>query len=172
MMCDKLPNLEYLDDYKDWKEYQDALYEIFSNDFKRSQPLFLGLKVFHRKFPMEYEKEEAFFHITCKDYENNRDRNPDMRRCERIRWVRYFIDNWEMCRTRDISCDDCEGIKAWFEERKTGERAHILLEEERYIVVVELRDEYCLLITAFYIEYDHMLNKYYKRYQKSKKRLL
>lgn len=44
-------------------------------------------------------------------------------------------------------------------------RVHILLEEEKYIVVVEPRATYCLLITAFYFEHDHALEKKLKHYE-------
>lgn len=47
-------------------------------------------------------------------------------------------------------------------------RVHILLEEERYMVVVECRKDYCLLITAFYFEHDHSLNKKLKKYDEYK----
>ena len=43
-----------------------------------------------------------------------------------------------------------------------------LAEEERYIVVLERRENYVLLITAFYIEYDHTLEKKVKEYQEYK----
>lgn len=33
------------------------------------------------------------------------------------------------------------------------------------MVVVEPRDNYCLLITAFYVEYDHALRKKVKEYE-------
>ncbi len=168
MTCYKLPSLEYRKDHETWASYWEHLYSIFRSDFVESHPNFLGLRVYHRKMPLELEKEEAFYHITCNDFQKSHDRSPDFRRCERIRWVRFFIENYDMCMEK---CFDCDGILAWYEDRRTGERAHILLEEERYLVVVEVRKDYCLLITAFYIEHDHMLDKYYKRYQKSNKRL-
>ena len=121
---------------------------------------------------MEYDKEEAFFHVTCNDFKKNQNRVPDLRRCKRIRWVKAFIENYASCRDMNYTdCNDCNGIKAWIEDVHGEERAHIFLEEEQYLVVVEIRKNYCLLITAVYIEHDYTLDKYIGRYQKSKKRL-
>ncbi|KJR46475.1 hypothetical protein UF75_3140 [Desulfosporosinus sp. I2] len=46
-------------------------------------------------------------------------------------------------------------------------RTHIFLEEERYLVVVEKRPTYCLLITAFYFDQEHRLRKILERYNKA-----
>ena len=48
-----------------------------------------------------------------------------------------------------------EGMKVW--------------EEEKYMVVIEKRKTYCLLITAFYIEREHTLQKKLKKYYQYKK---
>ena len=44
----------------------------------------------------------------------------------------------------------------------------MLLEEERYMVVVERRDSYCLLVTAFYFEQDYSLRKKLQHYEQYK----
>lgn len=158
-----IPDLIYFDDYDgDWTAYQEALYLIYKQDFLDSQPIYEGKRVQVRKYPIEFGKEESFFHITCQDYQENHDRVPDFRRCERIRWVRKFIENYNCDPTQ---CEDCEGIKVWIECHKGKDRVHLLLEEERYIVVLEKREKYCLLVTAFYIEHDHTLDKKLKKYE-------
>jgi hypothetical protein len=159
-----LPELICYYDYGgNWTNYQDAIYSIFKSDFVDSKPYFENKQVRIRKHPMEYGKEEAFFHVTCQDYQKNGERVPDFRRCERIRWVRSFIENYECDLTQ---CENCDGIKVWREPYKANHRIHLLFEEERYIVVLEHREKYCLLITAFYIEHEHMLNKKLKRYDR------
>lgn len=154
--------IEYKSDkYGTWSDYYDLLYEIFKKDFILSKPNFENKPVNIRKFPMEFGKEEAFFHITCQDYLHNRDRSPDLRRCERIRWVRAFIEKYNC----DSSlCDDCDGVKVWPEKNGSKEKINIFLEEERYLVVLEKRPNYYLLITAFYIDRDHTLEKKVKQY--------
>ena len=59
-----LPELEYLDDYQNnWQLYENALYSIFKTDFIDSRPSFEGKQVSIRRHPIEYNKEEAFFHL-------------------------------------------------------------------------------------------------------------
>ena len=158
-----LPKLEYFDDYENsWEPYQDAIYAIFKGDFIDRHPFFRGKQVNIRKDPIEHGKEEAFFHVTCKDYSKDGNRVPDFRRCERIRWVRAFIEN-NQCNLN--LCKDCEGIKVWEQPYHNKRRVHILLEKERYMVVVEPRKSYCLLITAFYFDYEHALEKKLKHYE-------
>lgn len=161
-----LPKQEFLSDYKNcWEDYEAVIYSIFKKDFIDSTPVFDEKVVNIRKHPREFDKEEAFFHVTCKDYSDKGDRKPDLRRCERIRWVRSFIENY-MCDA--TKCENCEGIKVWNEPYKSNERVHLLLVEERYIVIIEKRKTYCLLITAYYLDYDHSLKKQLKHYEKYK----
>lgn len=156
-----IPPLEIAGDKSSWDEYEDILYDIFHDDFIADHPSFKGKRVNVRRHPMEFGKEEAFYHVTCQDYQKNHNRVPDLRRCERIRWVRAFIENYDCDPTL---CEDCTGIKIWNEPYKNTQRTHILLEEERYLVVLERRDSYYLLVTAFYIEHDHTLQKKLKKY--------
>jgi hypothetical protein len=165
--------LPYLVDYNsfggDWKKYEAAIYAVFKKDFIDSKPKFEEKQVQIRRQPMVNNKEDTFIHVTHQDYNKNGERLPDMRRCERIRWVRSFIEKYNC----DSSlCLDCDGVKVWEEKapKGTGKRVHLLLEEERYMVVVECRNSYCLLITAFYFEYDHELKKKLKHSERFRKK--
>ena len=159
-----LPELMLFAEFdNNWTEYENALYKVFKNDFIDSKPYFEGQGVFIRKYPMEFDKEDAFFHVTCQDFEKNKNREPDFRRCERIKWIRSFIENYKC----DPSlCENCDGIKVWKEPYKNGYRVNLLFEEERFIVILEPRERYCLLIKAFYITYQHQLEKRLKKYYK------
>ena len=161
-----LPCLEYFDNYKSWKYYEDSLYTIFKNDFLKSYPLFKNVRVNVKHYPIKNGKEEAFFHFTSKDYDGDGERYPDLKRCERIRWIRAFIENYE-CNAS--LCNDCKGVKVWREPYKSKIRVHILLEEERFIVILEERKGYFLLITAFYLNYDNSLEKQLKHYEQFKR---
>ncbi len=164
-----LPEQEMWEDYEnDWMKYQEALYQIFKADFIKTRPVFEGKQVNIRKHSIEYGKEEAFFHVTCQDYLKNGERVPDFRRCERIRWIRAFIENYDCDSSQ---CEKCEGIKVWSEPYKNTTRVHMLFEEERYMVVVERRDSYCLLVTAFYFEQDHSLRKKLRHYERYKAKI-
>jgi hypothetical protein len=160
-----LPCIEDFNDYGgDWNNYESILYSVFKNDFLDTQPTFEGKRVNIRRYPMVGDKEQTFFHIISEDYHKDGARILDMRRCERIRWVRAFIENYNCDPTKCVGCD---GVKIWEEDmkRSPGKRVHLLLEEERYLVVLERRDTYCLLITAFYIKHDHSLRKKVLKYE-------
>ena len=150
-----LPNLEYFEDYPSWSAYEAVLYKIFKDDLVRQRLLYKGLRVSVKRYPIEYGREEAFWHITCKDYNGTGKRDPDLRRCERIRWVRAFIRN-------------DKDLKVWDEPYHNKIRIHLLLAEERYIVILEKRENYYLLITAFYLDYDNALKKQLEHYERYK----
>lgn len=157
-----LPKCEYYDNSEPWQVYEDLLYSIFRADFIEDHPSYEGKDVKIRCHPIENNKEEAFYHVTCQDYSKDGNRVPDFRRCERIRWVRAFIENYSC---NPSLCIGCDGIKVWEKPYNSNQRVHLLFEEERYIVVLERRDRYCLLITAFYIEQNHTLIKKVKEYR-------
>lgn len=164
VICRWLPSLVPYNSDTEWGEYQEHIYSIFCDDFKISYPVFENKRVKIRYHPIESGKEEAFIHVTCQDYLKDGKREPDLKRCERIRWVRKFIENYKCI----DGCKTCDGIKVWDKPYKNTLRTHILLEEEKYIVVLEKRPEYCLLITAYYFDKGHMLDKKLRDYQKFK----
>lgn len=142
-----------------WNAYEDALYGIFLKDFIQTRLCFNDKKINIRKHPITDGREEAFYHIICQDYHGNHDRLPDLRRCERIRWPRAIIEYVDAF--SEMLEDD---ILVWKKTFKNNDRIHFLLEKERYLVVLEERESYCLLITAFYIQEDHTLRKKLKEY--------
>lgn len=162
-----LPELVDMEDFPDWMAYEDELYRIFRKTIVEGCPTFGGLPVRIRRHPMEFGREEAFWHVTCQDYAKEGQRLPDIRRCERIRWVRAFIDN---CECRKPVCVECNGMLIWSAPYRSTRRVKILLEEERYVVILEPRREYVLLITAYYVDHDHSLRKLVKEYEGEKQR--
>jgi hypothetical protein len=164
--CELLPPIIDFNNYQDWKIYEEFLYQIFVQDFIKSQPELFGKPVRHRKHPVVTDKEQAFFHVTSKDtskiVEDPNDRIPDFRRCERIHWIRTLLENYN-CRK---GC--CSFIKYWAEPWKMYKRWHFLFEEVRFLIVVEEREDYMLLITSYYIDYDNQLRKKIKKYEQYK----
>lgn len=77
---------------EDWREYEQRLYGLFKLDFLDSSPMYDGLPVRVRVNPKYDEREEAFWHLTCRDYSHTdgspESRDPDLERCRRIRWPR------------------------------------------------------------------------------------
>lgn len=54
----------------------------------------------------------------------------------------------------------------WSTPYKGHSRVKMLLEDEQYLVVLERREKYCLLITAFYVDQEHRLEKLRKEFDK------
>lgn len=158
-----LPELIACEDLANWAIYEERLYKIFKNDFIDDAPFFLGKRVQIRYHPKENNRENAFYHVTCREFVENNDRLPDTRRCERILWIRAFIENYDACLNKH--CLGCEGVKSWREPYRSNYRRYFLLKEKRYVVILEERPKYHLLITAFWIEYEHTLKKLLKRYE-------
>lgn len=162
MRCRWLPELMPCTNWAEFLAYEETIYQVFNHDFIQTQPYFENKPVNIRKNPLVGNREQAFFHVTSKEYSGQNKRCPDPKRCERIRWIRAFIENYNCDPTK---CDECDGIKVWDEPYKMYTRVHILSEEEKYIVIVERRDTYNLLITAYYFDYPHALEKQLKKYE-------
>lgn len=152
------PDLIYFNDYAgDFKNYFKAVYTVFENDFIKSQPKYEGLKVSAQKHPEVDGIHRTFYHITHEG-EDEQDREPDIRRMERIRFPKFVIAN----------CSHSQ-LLVWEKNIGRDDRIHILNEEERYLVVLTKRKEYLLFWTAFFIEDNHTLKKKIKEYETYKK---
>lgn len=162
-----LPPLNPYDFDVDYKQYEASLYKKYRDDFINTHPLFDGKIVKVRFLPIIDGYEESFIHFTCKNYANVENREPDFKRCERLHWIRKVIENY-LCKNL-CSNSECDGIKIWEEPWKMYSRVHFLFEEERYLVIIEKRADYNLLITAYYLEYDNALEKQLKHYKQFKK---
>lgn len=116
-----------------------------------SKPTFEGAPVTARREPLYDGKTGAFWHITSQgDIEE--ERIPNMRRCERIRWPKAFIEHADM-------------VKAWRNTRSGEKNVCLWLEEENYLVVLGERPGYFLLRTAYFVEYEHTRRKLRKEYE-------
>jgi hypothetical protein len=106
------------------------------------------------------DKEYTFYHMThFGDIEN--DREPDLRRMERMPWPRPLIDDSEH-----------PYLKIWRNIRKgkggKKDRILILHTEENYLVVLDDRKKYILPWTAYYLRSKSELDKKLKEYEKYK----
>lgn len=158
-----IPDINPCENLAEWDEYDNELYAIFKRDWLDSCPVFMGLPVYVRHNPKWGGREEGYWHLTCCDYgkEGNgpESRNPDIKRCERIEWPRAFVENYRVCAACDANdADECSGVRVWRARSMRGkERYKILHETERYLVVLEPRKTYCLLITAYYLDNEQSL---------------
>ena len=124
----------------DWKAYETALYRIFREEIADGSLRFRGLPVRCRRRPETGGRWAAFRHLV-QEGQAEEDRTPDLRRCERIRWIRWMIENGETHPT----------IDEWQNTRRT-ETNTLLWYREDYLVVLTRRRNYWLLKTAYCTE--------------------
>jgi hypothetical protein len=149
-----LPELVLFESYGgDWDLYLDALHAFFKADFIDNQPLFQGLRLRLKRYPLSKGKEATFWHFISEGNSED-DRLIDFRRCERIRWPRPTIEH-----------ADKPEIKMWENERRGEKRVCLWLESEEYLVVLALRNGYVLPWTAFLVTHPHEKRKRQKEYE-------
>lgn len=160
MIPDWLPSIIELSQYNgDWECYLAALYEVFCNDFIHSKPTTFAPKRWAMKrHPMTNGKEATFWHL-IQSGNVEAERLPDMRRCERIPWVRPMIDARGTGR-----------VHCWSTVRDGDERPAIALPDFSYVVILEAHNEYVMLWTAFYVEQGSRRNRLRKEYERCRVR--
>jgi len=125
----------------DWPRYVEELYRIYQAEIVHGGLIFRGLPVKSQYRPPSAGKGFGFWHVISDGHVED-DRLPDLRRCERIRWIAWLITHAE---TRpEIS---------WWENRR-GSNTHVViwLEEEDFAVVLAKRQGYYLLKTAYVVK--------------------
>jgi hypothetical protein len=140
------PLLLMADHGHDWNKYIAAVYAVFRADFVESQPQFNGRWVRHRRDPIYDGKEAGFWHCVSEG-ETEDQRTPDIRRCERICWLRAIIQN-----SIDVRVD------VWSTDRR-GDLRHYLWFDEDYLIALGDRGRYFQLITAFRTNKSHTKQK-------------
>lgn len=127
----------------DWNEYLNKVYAQFHADIVASQKRFRGKPVRARYNPATDGKGFSFWHVISEGSQEE-ERTPDLRRCERIAWIGWVL-------TQADNSD--ERIKILVSvrttRRGTTERTLLWYEEAEYVVVLEERDVYFHLVTAY-----------------------
>ena len=131
----------------DWDAYENELYHIFLTDLVCAEVEFQGLRVNYRRYPESSGRMAAFWHL-IQEGRIEENRRPDLRRCERLRWIRWMIDN---------SSEHSE-IDEWQNTRGT-ESNTLLWYQESYLVVLAKRGNSWLLKTAYCTDYNSTIKK-------------
>ncbi|TSC57753.1 MAG: hypothetical protein Greene041619_998 [Candidatus Peregrinibacteria bacterium Greene0416_19] len=135
-----------------WEPYRDQLYGIFHADFVASCPHFRGSKVVLGHQRVIDGKEWVFWHI-IQEGEDEQNRLPNFRRCERIRWVRFVIEN-----------ADGGHVKVWENRRGRDTRICLCYGDWEYLVILTKRQTHLILVTAYPVEYGWTKKKLQKEY--------
>lgn len=121
----------------DWVAYEADIYSIFVAELANGALQYEGLRVGCRRHPETEGKWASFWHLV-QEGRVEEERLPDLRRCERIRWVRWVIENAQAHADIDV----------W--QNKRGSEVNALLwYREEYIVILGERRGYWLLRTAY-----------------------
>jgi len=159
--CDWLPSLVLFEQYEgDWGKYIEVVYKYFKEDFIDSRPEFVDRAVRLKRYPLYQNKEYTFWHITSEGEEED-ERIPDIRRCERIRWPRPVIEH-----------SATEFIRCWPNKRGQEKRIVLWFYKEDYVVVLADRRRYVLLWTTYLVTYKHTRDRLLKEYEEYQKRLM
>ena len=151
---DWLPPLVLFEDFKgNWDAYLDTIYTYFKQDFVESRPVFQGRRLGLKRHPLAHGKEATFWHMISKGQEEV-NRIPDFRRCERIRWPKPVIEH-----------ENDPKVMYWVSVKRNEDRIHIWLEEEDYVVVLADRRGFLLPWTTFLVTRQHTKQKLRKEYE-------
>jgi hypothetical protein len=121
----------------DWPTYEAMLYQLFFDELARGGLEFRGWQVQCRRRPEHAGKWAAFWHLV-QEGPIEEQRTPDMRRCERLRWIRWVIEQAQAH----------SAIDEWQNTRQ-GERNTLLWFNEEYLVILAERSGYWLLKSAY-----------------------
>ena len=135
-------------------EYIELLYAHFTRDFIDSRPQLEGVQVLHDGND-DNGKCACFVHITSKDDEDAGGRVVDLRRCERLCWIRPIIEN-----------SDKDEVLRWDEVKGSQRRIFLYVAEERFLVILEERKYGYMLVTAYYVGGNNSHQRFLKKYQR------
>lgn len=139
-----LPQMLDLDG--DWDTILTRLYSVFKKDFKKSQTCHRGIKVIYND-TIEADglgKEEGFWHVVSRSYDNTKERLIDYPRAKRLPWAKPLMESPEM-----------HEIKVWQYREGTadkGLRTYIWLEDYYYALILHRKKNVFYWVTAFYVE--------------------
>jgi len=121
----------------DWELYEKALFKIFKDTIVEGKLDFLGMPVRTRWLPSSKGKHFTFWHLISEG-EKEEERIPNLRRCERLKWVAWVLDNYNIH----------PKIDHWPNRRK-GSRNYVVWYNEEYAVILTKRNGYFLLKSAY-----------------------
>lgn len=139
------PPIVECQDLAKWQEYEDKLYKIYLRDLYRDPPQFFG-KIVKTKYHPPYKgKAFSFWHLTHEGKIES-ERTPDLKRCERLCWIKPFIEQYTK-------------LYFWIRPDKQN-RHYIWSEEHQYLIVLQPKKDCFFLVTAYYVERKEKVREY------------
>lgn len=132
--------LRFADFGGDWAAYEAELNQVFMDEIVRAGLVFRGTAVHCRRHAEVAGRWASYWHLVQEGRVED-DRTPDLRRCERLRWVPWLIQN-------AVAHPE---IDEWQNTRGT-EVNTLLWYREEYLVILGQRNGYWLLRSAYCTE--------------------
>lgn len=169
-MLDWLPDMVCVDPWT--ASTYDLLYEIFCRDIRDHDLRYLGNRVWI--FPEKEDgREKIFWHLTSRSSgktkiprrkrkfyppgrkHTDEGRYPDLRRCERLTWVKAVIEN-----------AGSPGVLAWdYEEGDLTIKTYLWLKNYDFTVILKkYPDNKRRLITSFYVDKPYKRQDFERKY--------
>ena len=149
----------------DWNQYQESLdraYAAFQRDFSNTSrlPEFRGKRMALKRHPELDGKSATFWHIVTEGNVEE-DRTPSRERIERIMWPKALLEEASQAAGR---------VYVWSNERQRATHSKstrwvIALADFSYVVVLDERDDYVLLWTAYPVDQQHQRNKLMREFE-------
>ena len=132
------PDLLLFQDFGgDWSRYEKELNRIFTEKIAWGSLRFRNLPINCRRIPETGGRWASFWHL-IQEGEEEDERTPDLRRCERLPWIPWVINN----ATTHPKIDE-------WQNKRGSETNSLLWYREEYLVVLSQRRGYWLLKTAY-----------------------
>lgn len=133
------------------EEYLDSLFGFFLQTLIH-RPLSWksdGLLVSFRRYAEVNGRYASFWHLVSGGSQTDTERDVEIERCRRIGWIRPMVEAFN----QDFP-DNEEHIYWWIspDPRWRGRRYGIATEGFEYVLFIEERQGYALIVTAYYVE--------------------
>lgn len=169
-MPDWLPDMAVVDPWTTGT--YDILYHIFCRDIRDGRLQYIGHPVSIFK-DVEDGKEKIFWHLTTRETKKEQiprrkrkyypeirtevetERLPDLRRCERLPWVKPLVEH-----------PSAPGVLAWdYEEGDGTIKTYVWINNDDFVVIMKkFPNESRRLITSFYVDKPYKREDFQKKY--------
>jgi hypothetical protein len=129
-----------IDTNGEWGDVEQRLYDCFCGVFKRTPPLQVrGKKLVCDSRIIDSNREEGFWHVVTRGRADDRLFDPARARC--LPWIEPMLT------------ENLDGLSRWADVHGSGAtRLHFWMEAERYVVILQERENVASLVTAFFVE--------------------
>jgi hypothetical protein len=134
-------------------EYEGVIHKCYLDIFRNPEIFFNGKQVLPIKYPIQHKgRHWTFSHMTSNGKIED-EREYDLRRCERVPWVKPILQNLNN-----------PVLKIWKQRRNSKNRIAIWHEKENFMIVLEERGKIYVLVTTFITKAKKYKDQYLKEY--------